>query len=51
MRDLLCHRSGLPRHEFQWYESDMTRKEMVERLAYLEPSADFRARYQYDKQM
>ena len=51
VRDLLCHRSGLPRHEFQWYESDMTRKEMVERLAYLEPSVDFRARYQYNNLM
>ena len=51
VRDLLCHRSGLPRHEFLWYGSSMTRKEMVERLAYLEPSADFRARYQYNNLM
>ncbi len=51
VRDLLCHRSGLPRHEFMWYGSDMTRKEMVERLAYLQPSADFRARYQYNNLM
>lgn len=51
VRDLLCHRCGLPRHEFFWYGSNFTRKEMVERLAYLEPSADFRARYQYNNLM
>ena len=51
VRDFLCHRSGLPRHEFLWYGSDMTRKEMVERLAYLEPNVDFRARYQYNNLM
>ncbi len=51
VRDFLCHRSGLPRHEFMWYGSSMTRKEMVERLAYLEPNADFRARYQYNNLM
>ena len=51
VRDLLCHRSGLPRHEFVWYGSNMTRKEMVERLAYLQPSVDFRARYQYNNLM
>ncbi|HEU5374638.1 MAG TPA: serine hydrolase [Ktedonobacteraceae bacterium] len=51
VRDLLCHRGGLPRHEFLWYGSNFTRKEMIERLAYLEPSADFRARYQYNNLM
>ncbi len=51
VRDLLCHRSGLPRHEFLWYGSSMTRKEMVERVAYLELNADFRALYQYNNLM
>jgi len=51
VRDLLCHRSGLPRHEFMWYGSSLTRKEMVERLAHLEPNADFRALYQYNNLM
>lgn len=51
VRDLLCHRSGLPRHEFLWYGSSMTRKDMVERLAYLDPSVDFRALYQYNNLM
>ena len=51
VRDLLCHRSGLPRHEFLWYGSDMTRKEMVERLAYLDSSVDFRTLFQYNNLM
>jgi CubicO group peptidase (beta-lactamase class C family) len=50
-RDLLCHRSGLPRHEIMWYKSLFTRKEMIERLAHLEPNADFRTRYQYNNLM
>ena len=51
VRDLLCHRCGLPRHEIMWYRSLFTRKEMVERLQYLEPNADFRALYQYSNLM
>ncbi|MEO7021817.1 MAG: serine hydrolase, partial [Ktedonobacteraceae bacterium] len=50
-RDLLTHRVGLPRHEFLWYGSSFTRKEVVERLAYLEPNADFRTTYQYNNLM
>jgi CubicO group peptidase (beta-lactamase class C family) len=47
VRDMLCHRTGLPRHEVMWYRSPLSRKELVERLRYLEPSAGFRARLQY----
>jgi CubicO group peptidase (beta-lactamase class C family) len=50
-RDLLCHRSGLPRHEIMWYNALFTRKEMVERLQYLEPNVDFRTLYQYNNLM
>ncbi|MDX1991196.1 MAG: serine hydrolase [bacterium] len=50
-RDLLCHRSGLPRHDLVWYGSNLTRKEMVEKLAHLEPSAPFREHWQYQNLM
>jgi len=50
-RDLVTHRSGLPRHDLMWYNSTFTRKEMVERLRYLEPSQDFRSTYQYNNLM
>ncbi|MBP1766051.1 MAG: hypothetical protein H6P98_166 [Candidatus Aminicenantes bacterium] len=47
LRDMACHRSGLPRHEFMWLGSPFSREEIFERLRYLEPNADFRSRYQY----
>ena len=52
MRDLLTHRSGLPRHDFVWYpHTPFSRREMVERLQYLEPTCDIRTRYQYQNLM
>jgi len=50
-RDLVTHRSGLPRHDMLWYNSPFTRREMFERLRYLEPSKDFRTTYQYQNLM
>ncbi|HMJ67511.1 MAG TPA: serine hydrolase [Cyclobacteriaceae bacterium] len=50
-RDLLCHRSGLPRHDMTWYGSPATRKELFERLKYLQPNKPFRTTYQYQNLM
>ena len=50
-RDLVTHRSGLPRHDLLWYGSSLSRKEMFDRLRYLEPSRGFRDRYQYQNLM
>lgn len=50
-RDLLCHRSGLPRHDLMWYNSEATREQMMGRLQYLEPSRDFRTYWQYQNLM
>ena len=50
-RDLVCHRSGLPRHDATWYNSSATRKELFDRLQHLEPSEDFRTVYQYQNLM
>ncbi len=50
-RDLACHRSGLPRHDFAWYNSAATRRELVEQVRYLEPSKDFRSTWQYQNLM
>lgn len=50
-RDLVTHRSGLPRHDMLWYGSAFTRKEMFDRLQYLEPSKDFRTDFQYQNLM
>lgn len=50
-RDLVTHRSGLPRHDLMWYNSPRTRQEIFERLQYLQPSKDFRSVYQYQNLM
>jgi CubicO group peptidase (beta-lactamase class C family) len=50
-RDLVTHRSGLPRHDLLWYSSDFSRADMVSRLRYLEPNKDFRSTYQYNNLM
>lgn len=51
IRDILCHRSGLPRHELAWYNSPHSREELVHRLRYLEPNEDFRNKWQYQNMM
>jgi CubicO group peptidase (beta-lactamase class C family) len=50
-RDLVTHQSGLPRHDMAWYGSPLSRKELFERLRYLEPSKPLHARFQYNNLM
>ncbi|MBX5494555.1 MAG: serine hydrolase [Bryobacteraceae bacterium] len=51
VRDMLCHRTGLPRHDFIRFAVPLTREELMRRLRYLEPSASFRSKYQYQNLM
>ncbi|MCS7036032.1 MAG: serine hydrolase [Saprospiraceae bacterium] len=48
LRDFMCHRSGLPRHDLSWLHSPTTRDSFIRRMAYLELSADLRERWQYN---
>ncbi len=50
-RDLVTHRSGLPRHDAMWYGARFTRREIFDRLRHLEPNKDFRAAWQYNNLM
>ncbi|MEH2180526.1 serine hydrolase [Nostoc sp.] len=50
-RDLATHRSGLPPHDAVWYKSRFTRKEIIERLQYLEPTHELRTIFQYQNLM
>jgi CubicO group peptidase (beta-lactamase class C family) len=50
-RDLLTHRSGLPRHDFVRLGTEATREDLVRRLRYLAPAQDFRTVYQYQNLM
>jgi CubicO group peptidase (beta-lactamase class C family) len=48
VRDLLCHRSGLPRHDWIWIPGDRSDAEMLAAMRYLEPSKDLRSAFQYN---
>ena len=51
-RDLVTHRSGLPRHDLVWYNNrTATREALVRSLAYLPPTADLREKWQYNNLM
>ncbi|MCL6455147.1 MAG: serine hydrolase [Alicyclobacillus sp.] len=51
LRDMLTHRSGLPRHDLMWYNSSCSREELIDRMRHLEPSKDFRTTWQYQNHM
>ena len=51
-RDLVTHRSGLPRHDLVWYNNrNASREQLVRRLAFLSPTADLREKFQYNNLM
>jgi CubicO group peptidase (beta-lactamase class C family) len=50
-RDLLTHRSGLPRHDLFWYAAPFSRDELYRRLRFLEPAGPARARWRYNSLM
>lgn len=51
-RDLVTHRSGMPRHDLVWYNNqDLSRKDLVARLGAVPPNAELRERFQYNNLM
>lgn len=51
-RDMVTHRTGMPRHDLAWYNyNDGTRAELVDRLEHFELTADLRERFQYNNLM
>lgn len=51
-RDLVTHRSGLPRHDALWYNNTtMSREDLVRRIAYLPLNKDLRETFQYNNLM
>ena len=50
-RDMMCHRTGLPRHDYSWYGSKTPRDSLIYRIRFLEPNAELRQRYQYNNFM
>jgi CubicO group peptidase (beta-lactamase class C family) len=53
VRDLLCHRSGLATFsgDLLWYESNYSRKEVIQRAKYLKPTYGFRTHFGYSNIM
>ena len=51
LRDMLSHRTGLPRYDGIWLASPFTRTEMVGKIAEMEPSLGFREGYIYNNVM
>lgn len=51
IRDMLSHRTGVTRHDAIWYKSTFTRRELWDRLRYLEPAAPLRTKFLYNNLM
>jgi len=51
LRDMMCHRTGLPRHDYSWYGSTASRMELLKRIEFQEPTAELREKYQYNNFM
>lgn len=50
-RDLVSHRSGLPRHDVLWYAEAFDRAELLARLRYLRPTKALGETFQYQNLM
>lgn len=52
IRDMMCHRTGLPRHDFSWYLfNTVSRDSLLQRIQYQEPTAPLRQTWQYNNFM
>jgi CubicO group peptidase (beta-lactamase class C family) len=52
IRDLMSHRTGLPRHDFSWYLFPSDSKDsLIQRVAYQEPFAGVREKWYYNNFM
>lgn len=50
-RDLVTHRIGLPRHDFAWFGSALSRDDLYKQLRHFSFSKDIRTRFQYNNFM
>jgi CubicO group peptidase (beta-lactamase class C family) len=51
MRDLVCHRTGLSRHDLLWYGSPWSREEIMRKIGLVKLTQPFRSTYQYQNIM
>ncbi len=50
-RNLVTHRSGLPRHDLFWYNTHRTGQDVFARLAHFEATEPLRSKFQYNNMM
>jgi CubicO group peptidase (beta-lactamase class C family) len=52
IRDIMCHRTGLPRYDYSWYLfQSKSRDSLLRRVQYQEPSVGIRELWQYNNFM
>ncbi len=51
VRDMLSHRTGMPRHDFAAWRLEATRADFIKRMRYFKFSATFREKFQYNNLM
>lgn len=52
VRDLIAHRTGIPRHDYSWYLFPSASKDsLLRRIQYHEPFADLREKWEYNNFM
>jgi CubicO group peptidase (beta-lactamase class C family) len=51
VRDLLCHRTGLARHDLLSFGTELGREEIVRRMASVRPAHPFRSAFEYNNNM
>jgi CubicO group peptidase (beta-lactamase class C family) len=52
LRDMMSHRTGLPRHDISWYMfPTASRDSLLMRIQYMEPSAGIKEKWQYNNFM
>ena len=51
LRDMLSHRTGLPRYDGIWVASPFNRKETIAKVAFMKPQLGFREGYIYNNMM
>lgn len=51
IRDMLCHRTGLPRHDCSAWRLDLSKAEFIKKMKHFKFSATFREKFQYNNLM
>lgn len=52
VRDMMSHRTGLPRHDFSWYAfPSSSRDSLMKRIRFMEPTFHVREKWQYNNFM